>query len=331
MTTSRAILIGPLLTNLIAIGFCLWTALGNDVNICVTTGCSLYQDFSVFGVSLWWYGSGAFSLLAICALLGFSVLGRGLSALFLLGDIALLLLMLLTAPCVSCLVVAVFFCVSYLYFRNSSYMFSKNREGDKRGPSILIWCWLFLFVINVGGVVRSQMEIWPILDESGEGKGRMFFSPSCRYCVEGINFLSGNIYMAFYPVADNDSDVYRIARMKELLAQGVNLSEALKQSSDFTAPGFFSFLKPDIMLLRFRLLINKAHVFSAGSQGVPFFEYLGLPPELRKRIESDSGQSVRPGAGDPSRSEAAGEPRDHTLPVEIGGQCGDAVPCPPAN
>lgn len=331
MTKSRAILSGPLLTALIALAFCVWTALGNDVNICITTGCTLYQDFSIFGISLWWYGTAAFTILSFCALFGFSFAGRRLAALFLLGDTALLLLMLLTAPCINCLVVALFFCLSYLFFRNASLPQTQNGQGS--GRSLLIWCWIFFFVINIGAVVRSQMEIWPILDESGEGRARMFFSPSCHYCTEGIDYLSGHVYMAFYPVAENETDIYRIARMIELLDKGLNISEALAKSADFTVPSFFSSLHPKFLLLHFRLLINKAHVFSAGSQGVPFFEYLGLPPEVRKQIENKATQGRLAGEeGSSSNSNEDGrEYRDPTLPIDMGGQCGDLVPCPPTN
>lgn len=332
MTKSRTILLAPLLLSLLAFGFCLWTALGNDVNICVTTGCTLYQDFSVFGLSLWWYGSGAFALLALCAMAGFSVIGRILSALFLLGDIVLLILMMITAPCVNCLVIAVFFCLSYFYFCKADPQFLRSRDEEKPPRSILILCWLFLFVINLGAVARSQMEIWPILDENGEGKGRLFFSPSCHFCREGINYFSGKVYMAFYPVADNDTDIYRIAKMMDLLDQGYNVADALAKSADFAAPDFFSAIKPRLLILRLRLLINKAHVLSAGSPGVPFIEYLGLPPEIKK--QGKDGLRENRDAAYGNQSSSANEERairDPSLPVEIGGQCGGMTPCPPAN
>lgn len=332
MAKSRAILLSPFLISLLAFGFCLWTGLGNDVNICITTGCTLYQDFSVFGLSLWWYGAGAFALLALCAITGFSALGRGLAALFLFGDIVLLALMMITAPCVNCLLIAVFFGLSYIYFRKTDLLLLRSGDGEKSPRSILLLCWLFLFVINLGSVVRSQMEIWPILDENGEGRGRLFFSPSCRFCGEGINYFSGKVYMAFYPVADNDSDIYRIARMMELLDQGSNIAEALAQSADFSIPDFFSSIKPKILILRLRLLINKAHVLSAGSQGVPFIEYLGLPPEIKKQIRDDLIPKGDAGyEKQSSSSKGPGDFRDPSLPVEIGGQCGGLTPCPPAN
>ena len=70
MKRSREILTGSLCVTLLAAAFCVWSAFGNDVNFCVTAGCSLYQDFTVGGVSLWWLGTGSFALLALLALLG---------------------------------------------------------------------------------------------------------------------------------------------------------------------------------------------------------------------------------------------------------------------
>ncbi len=107
MKQSREILTGPLCIALLAAAFCIWSAFGNAVNFCAATGCLLYQDFTVGGISLWWLGTGSFAALGLLALLGAAAPGRLLAGLTLLGDICLLLLMALTAPCVSCLVAAV--------------------------------------------------------------------------------------------------------------------------------------------------------------------------------------------------------------------------------
>lgn len=99
---------GALAAALLGMLFCIWTALGNEVAFCVTAGCSLYQDLVIGGLSMWWIGTAAFGVLACLALLGAVPAGHFLAGLTLLGDIFLLLLMALTSPCVSCLVVACF-------------------------------------------------------------------------------------------------------------------------------------------------------------------------------------------------------------------------------
>ena len=85
MTKSHAIITTPLVLASIATVFCVWSALGNDVNFCVTTGCALYQDITIGKISLWWFGCAAFVTLAACAILGLAHIGRILAALFLLA------------------------------------------------------------------------------------------------------------------------------------------------------------------------------------------------------------------------------------------------------
>lgn len=325
MTKNHASPAPALLPALLGLAFCIWTALGNEVNICVTTGCTLYADFTIAHISLWWFGAAAFTILSACAILGQCVPGMRLAALFLLGDVCLLILMACTAPCVSCLVAALLFALSYLFFRRG-YAVLRKQESPRR--SILLWVWLALFVINLGQVARSQVDVWPILDESGDAKLRMFFSPLCRYCTEGIDVLSGNVDVAFYPVAESEADIARISRMQSLLDDGASMAEAVSQSREAVFENFWQGWSPAVILLRFRLLSNKAHIFSQGSQGVPFFERKGLPPDIAARAAKKPG----PDQLDLPVPQAPVAPAgtDYTMPPELqgAGQCGAGVPCP---
>lgn len=342
MNRSHAILAGPLFFALLGTAFCVWSALGNDVNFCVTTGCTLYQDVTVAGFSLWWFGTAAFGILAALSLLGLAGLARRIAALAVFADIFLLLLLALTAPCISCLVAALLFALTYLLLRREPAAQGRIL-GQKRRHSLLLWVWLALFVVNAGAVLRSQTDVWPILDESENAVTRMFFSPSCRYCIEGVNALSGKVDVAFYPLAETEADVWKVAHMRQLLDKGLNLAQALAQSQNITASPGLSAWRPDMLLLRFRLLRNKAHIFAAGSQGVPFFEQRGLPADLRERAERpQSGRSLADTQGARSvrgRTQTSGTaplddaPRDEHLPLDSGSslQCGGKVPCPPGS
>jgi hypothetical protein len=274
MNRPHEILTGPLCLALLATAFCVWSALGNEVSICVTAGCSLYQDSTVAGIPLWWLGTGAFAVLAGLALLGLAAAGRTLAGIFLLGDIFLLALMALTAPCVSCLAVAVFFALLYLGFRQAA---AARSRSPRPGRSALLLLWLALFVVNVGAVARTLAQVWPITENGEEATVRMFFSPSCPSCREGIRILSGHVDVAFYPVAENEADVYKAARMEELLQQGQSMAQALEGAQQAQQPVGLAAWRPDHLWLRFRLLRNKAHIFLSGGQAVPFFEYHGLP------------------------------------------------------
>lgn len=323
MKQGRGILSAPFFLDLLATAFCVWIALGNDVNFCVTSGCTLYQDFSFFGISLWWYGATAFGLLALCALFGSSSIGSFFAACFLLADTGFLILMAITAPCISCLVAAAFFALSFVLFRRA---LRNAQRGAPIRSSILAWVWLAFFVINLGAVARSQFEIWPILDEGGEARTRMFFSPTCSHCIDGINALSGNVGVAFYPVADTDEDIFRIAKIRRLLDEGSSLKNAVARAREVEIPGFFGQFSPETLMLRWRLLANKAHIFTANSGGVPFFEERGLPFCLReKKRESVNGAPIYQ---TPVTSQSGGT-GDATLPIDDGsGQCAPGAPCP---
>lgn len=356
MKRNHAILAAPLFVALLGTAFCVWSALGNDVNFCVTTGCTLYQDFTVAGISLWWFGTAAFGLLAGLALLGAADWGRFLAALTVFCDLCLLLLMAFTAPCVSCLVAGLGLALVYLLFRRPSV--STGRSGGQQRRSLLLWAWLALFVVNVGAVARSQADIWPIFGDGDTAVTRLYFSPSCRYCIDGVNALSGKVDVAYYPLAETDADVYKVARLGALLDEGQSMAEALAQCQNVSVPTGFAAWRPNLLLLRFRLLRNKAHVFAAGSQGVPFFEYRGLPPHIREQAEQrERGQNGRQAAresrarAETTASGADAAPRDATLPLSgldgangadgaggmsgvtnsglAPGQCGPGQPCPP--
>lgn len=322
MTKNHAVLAGPLLLSCLAIAFCIWSAFGNDVNFCVTTGCTLYQDFSIGKISMWWFGAGAFAFLGACALLGQGSAGRAAAAFFLACDSALLLLMAFTASCISCLVAALFFAICLVLFRRQAPARQRGNGQRQQRPSVILWVWLALFIVNIGQVARSQIGVWPILDESGDAVTSMYFSPSCRYCIEGVNALSGNVNTAFYPVAESDADIAKVDKMLSLLENGASIAEAMGQSQDADFENFWQMLKPNLLLLRFRMLVNKAHLFAQGSQGVPFFEHKGLMPGLR---------AEKPGRVQPSASRASAFGGSPDLPPELDGglQCGGITPCPP--
>ena len=325
MKRSRDILFGALSVSTLATIFCIWSALGNDVNLCVTAGCSLYQDFSIGGFSFWWLGVAAFALLAALALLGAAGIGRALAGLALLADMGLLLLMIFTAPCTSCLVVAFFFALCYLCFRHAAR--GQFPQPEQR-RSMLLLLWLLLFAVNLGAVARSQLDVWPIMEVGEEVRMRLFFSPSCPSCRAAVESLSGRVDVGFYPLAEDDADIARTARMRELLEQGQNPAQALQGAQDIgeDGPGLLS---PSMLWLRFRMLCNKAHVFASGTQSVPFVEFHGLPSFWSKprAQEKSPAREQRPATDFPVGL-------DHTLPLEtleplVSGRCGDAAaPCP---
>lgn len=337
-TATPLVMPGPLLLALLGAAFCVWSASGNALNLCVTTGCSLFQDFTVGGMSMWWIGAAGFAVLALLSLSGRPLLGVVCSGVGVLVDVLLLALMLTTSPCVGCLFAALLFALLYLAFRQC------NHHRDTPMPrSWLLLLWSLLFIANVGAVVKAEAETWPMYGPENAAT-RVYFSPSCSACREAVNSLSGRVNVAFYPLAENAQDIPSIETMIVALAKGDSMAEALAQAvaektpSETSSESAFS---PSRWLLQYRVLRNKAHVLASGAETVPYIEFHGLPGFLSSSAKS-GGRTARPvGSSGPSGTSApmtpvqegtAPQSTDATLPVDTGiaGSCGGAtnVPCP---
>ncbi|MBO4301603.1 MAG: hypothetical protein J5861_08390 [Desulfovibrio sp.] len=318
MRSSHKMLPGLLCLAALALFFCLWSASGNGVNLCRTAGCTLFQDATLAGFSLWWFGACAFALMALMALMGAAWWGHKLATLLLVADMGLLLLMASTAPCVNCLMAAVFFALLYCGFRRANFY---NTQPTQTSPprSFLLLLWGLLFIVNVGTAIRGEFGVWALTDNAGDATVRMFFSPSCPSCREGITLLSGHVDVAFFPVEEDEQDVRKVALMRQYLAQGASMVEALEQAQ---SPSSIPEYSPDLLLLRLHMLRNKAHVFLAGSTSIPFFEYQGLPSMLRKR------ETPRPTGAAPSLHSPSSDNAILPLDPQIAGQCSGSVPCP---
>lgn len=315
MNHSRTILPGLMCLATLAAMFCAWSAAGNEVNFCVTAGCAILHDVSLAGVSLWWCGAAAFALLGVLGLAGLAWWGCLLAGLALLGDMGLLLVMATTAPCVSCLVVAAMFALLYAGFRRAVH---RARNGASGGPgiSLLLLAWGALFLFNAGMALRGQTGVWSLTDNAEEATVRMFFSPSCPSCREGVELLSGHVDVAFYPVAENEADIARVLRMTRLLDEGASMAEAVAAVRDVSAPAGLASLAPEYLLLRLRMLRNRAHVMTSGSQTIPFLEYQGLPAMLRPQPRHQPAPAAPVGGA--------------SLPLEpqVAGQCPAGTDCP---
>ncbi len=326
--TSQRLLWRPLFVALAGALFCFWTTLGNELTLCVTTGCALYQDVTLGGVSLWYYGMGVFMLLSVLAVSGSGAVGLLLSGLCLLGDIGLLLLMAVTAPCFSCLTVAVFFALTYAAFRYDLRPREDRAAERPTGISWLLCLWALVWLVNVSSVMRAQIGPWALQGDMEKAGIHIYFSPSCSSCQKALKMLSGNIEAAFYPVAEKDEDVAAVARMAVLRRQGKTLYQAVQQTQqeDLSLPFWKQWL-PSMVLLRFRMLRNKAHVFIAGGKAVPFFEYRGLPAHVAQKADAEELKRLRREAEEAMRGTGAtprftprdegGEPARQSMGEEV--------------
>jgi len=254
-----------LAASVLGVVFCVAAGLGWEA-LCVTSGCSLWGDFSLAGISLYWVGGAVFALVAGLVLTGRAQFATLVIWLVVVLDIALLALMAVTAPCTNCLVAAALIGLLGLL--------SLERRRSFMGATLTVWG--VIFVLNGALMAREQIKPWPMIG-SEEAAVRVFFSPSCPACrvmlrelVEGGGAVGGmaDSRLALYPLDKSEDDVQALWRLQELSATagagavlrelvGGTLGEVPKASS-----------KPDIGF-RLRLWSNKIFLLRSGFTTVP--------------------------------------------------------------
>ena len=280
LKSTRSIPLAAAAACLAGLLFCLWVFFTGGRSLCLTDGCVLFQDFRLAGISLWQAGAALFAALLALALLRLSRIALLLASLALAADVVLLIVMLFTAPCVNCLIVASFIALSFAAFRAAEPPARKER-------SALLVLWAVLLVVDLGGVLRDLAEPWSPLESDSEASVQIYFSPSCPACRTLLERADGLTDAAWYPVAENERDILVIAAMTEQLEKGLPVARAVEEAdrsvpsaSDDGSDFRLSLLRPDMLLLQLCLWRNHAHVLGAGSDRLPFLEFKGLPAFL---------------------------------------------------
>ena len=262
--------------------FCLWVFFTGGRALCLTDGCTLFQDFRLAGISLWQAGTALFSVLLVLSLFRLSGAAHLLAALALAADAVLLCVMLFTAPCVNCLIVGSLIAVTFLAFRSAALPVRRERSS-------LAVLWLVLLIINLGGVLRDLADPWTPLPAQEEASVQVYFSPSCPACRTLLSRADALSDAAWYPVPEDTRDIWVIAAMAERLEKGMSLEQAATEARQSVPEGEafegdssfrLGLLRPGMLLLQFRLWRNHAHVLAAGSDRLPFVEFRGLPAFL---------------------------------------------------
>ena len=313
--------LGALLFTLLALIWCGYVAFpsGNGP-ACATSGCALFRDVRILGISMWWVGGTYFFVLALICLRGFYSLAWWLARTALLLDTLLLLIMLFSAPCFDCLVVAVFFPLIYLCLRPIRPGNMREEAGSKR--MLVLSLWVGLFVSNAAVATNEMTPLWAIGNPQNNSV-RVFFSPSCPYCRDALVYFGPSV--ALHPVVEREGDMQAIIRLELLLAQGVPMEDALRQSRDQSAP------VPALSLIEYaarsiQTMRNKASVFRQGHTSLPLITINGMPKAWLEQVHPapKSNEAAAPTAA----------PLSPTAEQELWGgdlgQCDGAsdVPCP---
>lgn len=292
---SKRFLTIPFLLALFGVIFSLWNSLGDPSVLCVTEGCSLFQNFKIAGISLWWVGVGSMALLALSALIGLVKTGLFLSCMGLLLDTILLVIMLSSAPCLNCLIIGLILALLYLSFRS---LFYKRQRNPRKSMPLAFYIWAFVFILNLGCLIQDTIKPWglPVNNlQTSEAPVQIYFSPSCPACLNLIESLGQGgspQYFAIYPIAENSQDILVIDALYSKMQKGLPIAQALTEAR----AGEYK-LTPDLLLqphliwLQLKLWRNNAHVLSAGSDRLPFVEFRGSPAILMQQAAAKNQQS----------------------------------------
>ncbi|MBO4316724.1 MAG: hypothetical protein J5855_00380 [Mailhella sp.] len=277
----KTVLVKPCMAAFAGMLFSLWNIFGDTSALCVTEGCSLFTDFKIGAFSLWWLGVAGFALLIASAVLGLGKTGRFLAACGVLADSFLLLVMVFAAPCANCLIAGALLALAYYFYLRDP------AEKGRSGMSPVLCLWLALFVVNAGAAASESLGPWA-LKVNGDGLAsadagvQIYFSPSCPACKKLVSAQGKAEGIAWYPVAENADDIWRVLDMKRKIEAGEGLYLALLSASslDTGGRGIRDMLDPESLLMQFRLWRNSAHVLKGGSKRLPFVEFRGAPASM---------------------------------------------------
>ncbi len=310
---------GGLLFALAGVVYCL-TALterGSQA-LCLTSGCALFKQLTIFGFSPWWFGAGAFLLIALLCLQSKRLLPFIFAVFFLALDCAFLLVMLFSAPCVSCLGAALLFLCTCFALKPRPDFRRKN-EGPSKPLMLLLFVWGVLFTANL---VNAVNELLPLrtLEKAGQGNFVVYISPSCPHCADAVQALGGRA--DFYAVSKEEGDLLKIARLEDLLASGKPLKEAMPQMlAEAAKPEWQSYtISPQRrLLLQWQLLRAKSRLAANGFTALPVVQSNGFSRSLFAPA-SQPAPAFAPGtlSGGQSRP---GDASGFGLPGDDLGQC----------
>ena len=255
--------------SLAGLAFCLVAALGLAEHLCATSGCALYADWTLWGLSLWWWGVGGFALLAVTALVS-PPAALALGGAAVLADAALLAVMAFMAPCLNCLIAgAVFFlvwCCLVLAVR------------PRGSVAVLAVLWLVALSPNLVALAGDGGG-WAIYGNAENAATRVYFSPSCPACRRAV-FTLGALSpsgVAYIPVSEAPQDVDRLMALHQDILAGMPFLDAFRRAvaPDFQ-PGDQGFWRR----LRYRALLayNHAVFRRMGGRAVPYIASVGLRP-----------------------------------------------------
>lgn len=284
---------------------------------CISSGCSITRDFSIWGISLWWLGGAYFFVLMVVCLRGMRLFAWRLAQLALALDSLLLLLMFFTGPCFDCLVVAVFFFLTAFCLRPSGN--SGWFRGEQAAPFVFFPLWAGLFFGNIVVGLNETTPHWTIGNPEYDNV-RVYFAPSCPACREALKALGSSAVL--FPVVEDENDFDSLLRLESLLSLGMGIEKAIDESlnQDIPTPSI-SFMRS--LYLKLQLIRNKSFVLKHNFKAMPLIEINGMPRSWiahdSRLHESQDNYPAQPQAGErPPLSYEYNPPEENNPPQSSG-------------
>ncbi len=270
---SKQLRTGPtILLAVLGAVYCAAVEFGLGEVLCLTNGCSLYQNFSVQGISLWHVGFITFLTLAGLCLAGKAQLAFYLSSLTIFADCFLLLLMTLTSPCVACMGAAAFLALVF-YSLHRAVAAHNTKNEHPRSRLLIAWSLFFVAAVLVTIKELTAPAAWY---GPQDAPARLYFSPNCPACMQAVDaFAASATPVAYYPVAVDLEEVKIILAVEEDLKHNIPLAASLRKHR--TNPPASLPLNADTLGTLWQILRNRADVLAMGKGSVPLILINGVP------------------------------------------------------
>lgn len=245
-----------------------------------TDGCSIFASFTIMGVSLWWFSAFFFMLVLILSLFGFAYIIRILTAIALTVDVFLLFVMLNTSLCLLCICAGILVACSYYAVR-----YENRRPLEPYPKTFLLSLWCILFVLLLGSSINANQQGISFAKVENPTTN-IFFSPSCPACKKILMVEAENKNIAWFPVEENENDIWRILFMQERINAGDTVYQALVKAEENEPEKrveLMDILSLKYFVMQYKVWKNTA-IVKRRTSVVPYIEVFGVPKEYNRPI-----------------------------------------------
>lgn len=254
-----------------------------------TESCGLFAHFTIMGVSLWWVSAVFFAVVLILSLFGLAYLIRIITAAGLFVDVFLLFVMLNTSLCILCVCAGILVACSYYTVR-----YENRRPLDPYPKTFLLSLWTIMFVLLLGSVINVNQRGISFTKVENPST-HIFFSPSCPACKKILMAEQDNKNIAWYPVEENENDIWRILFMQERINAGDTVYQALLKAEENKPEErveLTDMLRLKYFKMQYKVWKNTA-IVKRRTQAIPYIEVFGVPKDYKNPVRLEQSAAVQ--------------------------------------